>query len=273
MRRSSPILLALLALLAGVVAVAVLLRGISWASPEARDFIVTLPGWILALLVGFISALLGRGLGLEIWWSAFLLIAPPLFAQLLLLDLGPGWYLTSLAVLMLVYWSTFSTRVPLYLAGPKVRSALLTLLPSRDGLPSGQRFTFMDLGCGLGGVVLSLARARPDVSFSGVELAPLPALLGWCRMRLSGLRNARVWRASLWNVPLDDADIVYAFLSPVPMPALWDKASREMKDGSLFVSNSFVVPGVPADQVIDVGDARGSQLHVWKMGQSVRCFR
>ncbi len=263
--RCPPILRALLALLAGLVVAVGLLRGLTWVLPAAQDVIATLPGWVLATWVGACSALLGRGLGLERWWSAFLVLLPLLFVQLLALELGAAWYLALFAILLLVYWSTFSTRVPLYLAGPKVRAALLELLPDTQAMPDGRRLSFIDLGCGLGGVVLSLARARPDGHFLGVELAPLPALLGWCRARVSGLPNAQLQRASLWNVDITDADVVYVFLSPVPMPALWDKASREMKAGALLVSNSFIVPGVPADRVIDVDDARGSRLHVWRI--------
>jgi hypothetical protein len=50
------------------------------------------------------------------------------------------------------------------------------------------------------------------------------------------------------------------------MPALWEKARREMRAGSLLVSNTFVVPGVAPDRVIEVDDTRGSRLLVWQMG-------
>jgi hypothetical protein len=43
--------------------------------------------------------------------------------------------------------------------------------------------------------------------------------------------------------PLAGQDVVYAFLSPAPMKQLWAKAQAEMTPGSLFVSNSFPVPG------------------------------
>jgi hypothetical protein len=49
------------------------------------------------------------------------------------------------------------------------------------------------------------------------------------------------------------------------MPALWEKALREMRAGALLISNSFAVPGVAPDRVVDVHDARGSKLMVWRM--------
>jgi hypothetical protein len=256
-----PILRALLALAAAIPVAAGLLRLGLFLVPPLAGVVSALPNWALALWVGLVAALLGGPLRLERWWRMFLVLLPPCFVLLLGLELGAGWYLALFLLLVGVYWSTFSTRVPLYLAGPKVRAALLALLP-----PVGMPLRFVDLGCGLGGVVLALARARPDGEFSGVELAPLPAWVGQLRQALRGPANARLRRASLWHEPLAGADVVYVFLSPVPMPALWEKARREMPAGSLLVSNTFVVPGVAPDRVVDVDDARGSRLLVWHMG-------
>lgn len=259
--RTPPILRALLALAAAIPVAAGLLRLAQFLLPALAGPVATAPAWALALWVGGVAALLGGALGLERWWRLFLVLLPPAFVLLLAVGLGAGWYLALFLLLVGVYWSTFSTRVPLYLAGPKVRAALLALLP-QPGTP----LRFIDLGCGLGGVVLALARARPDGEFTGVELAPLPAWIGQLRRALGGPANARLLRASLWDQPLADADIVYVFLSPVPMAALWEKARREMRAGSLLVSNTFVVPGFPPDRVVDIDDARGSRLLVWQMG-------
>jgi len=57
---------------------------------------------------------------------------------------------------------------------------------------------------------------------------------------------------------------VYAFLSPVPMPDLWCKVRTEMRPGSLFVSNTFDVPGVAPDRVITLGNGRRALL-VWRL--------
>ncbi len=71
---------------------------------------------------------------------------------------------------------------------------------------------------------------------------------------------------SLWETDLADSDLVYAFLSPEPMPALFEKARRQMKPGSLFVSNSFAVPDVEADEVWELSDRRGTRLYLYGMG-------
>jgi hypothetical protein len=126
----------------------------------------------------------------------------------------------------------------------------------------GRGERFIDLGCGLGSVLNALKRARPDCECDGVELAPLPYLVS----RLRGLRSGcRVERRDLMTVDLSGYDVVYAFLSPAPMAALWAKARAEMRPGSRFVSLAFEVPGVPADQVIAVGSKPRHTLYVWTM--------
>jgi hypothetical protein len=49
------------------------------------------------------------------------------------------------------------------------------------------------------------------------------------------------------------------------MPALWAKARREMRPGSLFVSLAFDVPGVEPEEIVPVSDQARHTLYVWKM--------
>jgi hypothetical protein len=49
------------------------------------------------------------------------------------------------------------------------------------------------------------------------------------------------------------------------MLEVWEKARREMKPGSLLVSNSFGIPGVEPDRVIEVKDWRRTRLLVFRI--------
>ncbi|MDP3440867.1 MAG: class I SAM-dependent methyltransferase, partial [Azonexus sp.] len=74
------------------------------------------------------------------------------------------------------------------------------------------------------------------------------------------------WRwEDMWQVRLDDFDVVYAFLSPAPMPRLWEKIQAEMKPGSLFISNSFPVPGVVPSHIIEVECTPPRPLYCYKI--------
>jgi SAM-dependent methyltransferase len=147
--------------------------------------------------------------------------------------------------------------VPLYLSSAKVTARLSALLPQHAA------FRFLDLGCGTGSLLVDLAHARPDGSYHGIETAPLLLLLS--RWRARKCEAVRVTWGDFWHTDLARYDIVYAYLSPVPMGRLWDKARREMRPGSLLVSNTFAVPGIAPACTLPVGDRIRSTLYVWRM--------
>lgn len=213
---------------------------------------------VSALLCGALAALFSKLAGLARWWLFIQFLFLPALLLMLGLAIPSGFYLVAFLILLAVYWSSFRSQVPLYLSSSKVWKELEGLLQAQQ-----PGFRFIDLGCGLGGVLGHLARARPDGNFTGVESAPLPLL--WSRLRTLGLRNCKLRWGSLWGCDLSQYDVVYAYLSPVPMPALWDKARKEMRPGSLFVSSTFEVPGETPHQTIQVDDLHHSILRIWRM--------
>jgi energy-coupling factor transporter transmembrane protein EcfT len=241
-RRLPPIALALAA--QGLAALIVL------ASPLQQP-------WPALLVQGVIAAVLGHRTGLPRWWLPINLVFAPAALWLHGLALAPEWFLAIFALLALLFWTTFRTRVPLFLSSGEACARLQGLLPVRPGL------RVIDLGCGFGDVLRGLAPGRPDASFVGAELAPLPALIAWLRTRK--LPNARVERRDFWNTRLGAYDVVYAFLSPAAMPDLWRKARSEMKRGSLLISNSFAIPGVEPHLVVPLSGRGSSALYVWRL--------
>jgi SAM-dependent methyltransferase len=206
-----------------------------------------------------VTAALGSWLARQAgWWQAIHLLFPLAVLAGLMLEIPPGWYLAAFVLLAGVYWGVHRTQVPLYLSSRRAVEAVGGLLPDKAGP------RFLDAGCGTGGLLVKLADRRPDAIFEGVEIAPLPYLVARFRSAV-GRRNAVIRVRSLWDVDLAGYDVVYAYLSPAPMVKLWHKAKREMRPGSLLVSNSFAVPGVPAHEVIPLNDLNRSALHLWRM--------
>lgn len=218
----------------------------------------------LALACGALATVLSRLAGMARWWLAIQFLFVPALVLVLALKLPPNFFLGAFVVMLVVYWSTFRSQVPLYLSSRQVWQALETLLP--QAAPD-KTFRFADLGCGLGGVLAHLARARPDGRYQGVETAPLPFLLSWLRIRLGGYRNCSVRWGSLWDCDLAPYDVVFAYLSPVPMDRLWHKVSREMRPGSLFISNTFMVPEQPPLYTYTLDDLHRSTLYIWRMAE------
>ena len=213
----------------------------------------------LVVGTGLLAAALSWRAGLAPWWWPMQLLFAPALAVFLSLEVQPYWFLAAFLLSASVYWNSYRTQVPLYLSSRLVREEVARLLPATTP------FSFIDLGSGLGGMLAHLAAARPDGNFHGVEAAPLPFLLSWLRIKGCGRGNCSVAWRDLWSDNLANYDVVFAYLSPVPMPALWRKAREEMRPGTLFISNTFVVTEAAAAQSIKLNDLHGSTLHVWRM--------
>ena len=204
----------------------------------------TMPWLETSLAIGalaFVFATLSRQ---RWWWRLIHAGFMPLVWATKQLAIEPGWFLFAFILLLLIYRGALSGQVPLYLSNRKTVAQLAEILDGRGPC------RFLDLGAGVGSTTVPLADWLPDSHFTGYENAPLTWLVG--RVLSLGRPNLR-WRwDDLWQAPLGEFDVVYAFLSPVPMPKLWQKAKAEMQPGSLFISNSFPVPGEVPSQVIEV---------------------
>lgn len=219
-----------------------------------------------ALLQGALAALLTWKFGLAPWWRLIQFCFPVAILAASALHL-PSWLFLLLFLLLLgLYWSTFRTQVPYYPSTPAVRQALLELLPAPQ---AGRRVRLIDIGSGLGGLVMHLARARPDADCIGIELAPFPWLYSWLRSWLRSLpkpgqggNRARFLLGDYEKLDFAQFDMVFAYLSPAAMDALWRKASAEMLPGSMLLSFEFPIPGQEPDQTILTTEG-GTALYVW----------
>ncbi|MBI5329966.1 MAG: hypothetical protein HZB71_05070 [Betaproteobacteria bacterium] len=211
------------------------------------------PGLALAGLVGLGATVLASYWRLPLWWRVINLLFVPALWSALQWELDSRWFLAGFALLALTSLGAVRTRVPLYLSSPRAARELAQRLP-REGL-------LLDLGCGLGGPLAQVARLRPDARLEGIEAAPLNWLVS--RLRLPG--RAKIRLGSLWQADLSQADVVYAYLSPAPMARLWEQAHSQMKPGSLFISNTFPVPGHPPMAVVELDDLSRARLLIWRM--------
>lgn len=208
-----------------------------------------------ALLQGGLALAITWRLGLAPWWRPIQLLFPVAVLAASALGLPPVFYLPPFLFLLALYWSTFRTQVPYYPSNAAVWRAVAA------ELPQGRALKLIDIGSGLGGMTLHLARARPDCDCVGIELAPLPWAVARLRALLGGSR-ARFVRGDYERLDFADFDMVFAYLSPAAMPALWKKARQEMRRGSLLISYEFEIPSCEADKTI-VTTEGGPPLFVW----------
>ncbi len=211
---------------------------------------------LAATIQGACAAIASNRLRAPTWWQAIHLIFAPCLWLAFLLHWPPAAWLAAFVVMLLIFWRTDKSRVPLYLTNQTTAGAVLALLPS------GTHFV-LDIGCGDGGLLRRLARSRPDCEFVGIEHAPLTWL--WAALASSRQKNVEIRYGDFWRQPLAPFDLVYAFLSPAPMSNLWRKAQSEMRPDTVLVSNSFDIPDVTPDQTIDVADRRATRLLCYRM--------
>lgn len=152
----------------------------------------------------------------------------------------------------LTFSHTLKERVPLYLTNNTTFMAL------RKIIRENRAKSFVDLGSGLGGVVRAIS--LENIHSEGVETAPLL----WLISTVLCFGKGSIKRKNIWDVDLSKYDVIYAFLSPAVMDKLYEKVQKEMRTDAVFISNSFQVVGEKPIQVLQLEDARKTQLYFYK---------
>lgn len=215
----------------------------------------TLPWPATAWAIGLVALALASFTRQPWWWKVIHLLFAPAAWLTSLQPIHPGWFLLSFFILLLTYRGALSGQIPLFLSNRETAAKLGEICTSRN-CPR-----FIDLGAGIASTLLPLAKRQPQMVVTGCENAPITWVVGF--LRTLGRENC-VWQwGDLWRVNLAEFDVIYVFLSPAPMAALWEKAQREMRPGSLFISNSFPIPDVEATDIVDISDRRQTRLYCY----------
>ncbi|MDH5552758.1 MAG: class I SAM-dependent methyltransferase [Nitrosomonas sp.] len=212
----------------------------------------------LAFLQAITAATISYKLHKPKWWIPIHLTFAPALIATSTLSISPIWFLTGFLILILTQGKTFQTQVPLYLSSNEAAQRLASLLPKE------KKFSLIDVGCGCGGLLSQLSKTQSKGHFFGIEAAPIPYLLSKVRVMIK-TPNCTIRWGDFWKHDLAPYDVVYAYLSPVPMESLWQKARNEMRPGSLFISNSFIIPGIEPEQTLPLNDMTGSTLYLWRI--------
>jgi hypothetical protein len=209
----------------------------------------------LAAMAGALLALYSILRNRKEWWWAIIHLAFPIAAySVLVLQISPTYYLVAFLLLAGFNWRTAGNRVPYFPSGSITWEAV------EQALPADRALRFIDIGSGLGGLTFHLAARRPESIFTGIEISPLPWLFSCARSL--GWGNCFFQRGDYNRLNLGQYDVVFAYLSPAVMPAVWEKARSEMRPGSTLLSFEFDVPGVPAAQIVPAGMG-GRPLYRW----------
>ncbi len=218
---------------------------------------VATPLFVLVLMQGLTAALCSACLGMASWWRWIHVFFPLAVWALLSWQLPSELYLLGFALSVSLYWTSFRTQVPFFPSRPVVWQQVAQLLPPNQAL------RLIDIGSGLGDMPMHIAKSSPSSRVEGIEIAPLPWLISVLRakFRRSGVSfKLGDYRA----LNFAHYDVIFAYLSPAAMLALWDKAKLEMRPGSLLISLEFDIPGVQPSHCIQ-SEHGSPALYVWAM--------
>lgn len=258
LKHIKPASLALLVQLASGLIVAMML-GIDQALALDLTTSVPLPlGLCIALLHSSISLtlvliVLTKYVSVQIWWQWIHALFPMAIWATLQLQISEHIYLAGFLVTLTLYWSVHRTQVPFYPSFPATWRAVLNLMVKQSLMQKQATdkasLRVIDIGSGLGDLPMYLAKHRPQDQVLGIEIAPLPYLISRCRAWLTRSK-AEMLLGDYHQHSFFQFDMVFAYLSPAAMPALWQKAKQEMRQGCLLVSSEFPVPAIRPTEVI-----------------------
>ena len=220
----------------------------------AFENVANLPWNLLVWAIGATAAMLSIVCRQAPWWWGIHFFFCPALYFLLRLNLPPEWFLVAFILFFLIFRGAATTQVPLFLTNNATLLEIEKILLEESESQKKEKLLFLDAGAGLGTVILFLAKRYPNHHFIGVENSPIPFFIG--KMRTQKLPNIE-WRwGNYERQNFENADILYAFLSPAPMPKIWNQAHRQMQKGALFLSNTFEIPGITPKKIVENDAAR-----------------
>ncbi|WP_347987855.1 class I SAM-dependent methyltransferase [Methylomonas sp. AM2-LC] len=217
--------------------------------------------WFLIFFQAIVSASFSFLLRQASWWWLINLLFLPSLLLMMAINL-PAWlYFVVFVLLVLVFWGTVKGDVPLFLSSSGVADEILALVKRENA------GNFVDIGAGVGTVILPIAQHLPCLHVVGLERAPIPWLIAFCRCRQ--YTNVDVRLGSLWDADLTEYAVVFAFLSPLVMVRVGEKIIREMQAGRLFISAEFPVPLWSPEFVVEIADSRKTRLYCYRIPKSL----
>jgi len=106
--------------------------------------------------------------------------------------------------------------------------------------------SFFDLGSCRGSFAAKMAKKLPQLHVRGIDDSWFRTLCA--SIRSTFLKNADFSQGNIFTTNVSSADIVYLYLPQELMPELENKLQKELKPGSLVISNSVSFPSWQASE-------------------------
>lgn len=255
--RLVPAALAVLVQCAALIAVLASSLAICLTAAVYFDTDLIFPMLVLVLMQALTAAIFSYLAGMASWWRWIHLCFPLAIWGMSNWHVPNEFYLAGFIISLSLFWTTFRSQVPFFPSRPVVWQQVARLMPQDKPV------RMIDIGSGLGDMSMYIAKVRLDSHIVGIEIAPLPWLLSFIRAWI-GHSSAIFKLGDYRKLDFASYDVVFAYLSPAAMQALWEKASKEMRPGSLLISHEFEIPGVTPSLCV-AGDKQSPAIYVWQL--------
>lgn len=120
-----------------------------------------------------------------------------------------------------------------------------------------------DLGAGDGRLLQEVLRTYPDATAIGCEVIPTVWLLGQARRIVRRAPFTLKLKDAL-NEDVSKADRVFLYLFPSVMAGLAAKFDRELRPGTVIISNTFKIPGKTEESIEQVRLSTGRIVTLYR---------
>jgi len=145
-----------------------------------------------------------------------------------------------------------------------IRSSRISRRKILDLLPEKLDGRILELGAGWGTLAFPLAAAFPESEVMAYELSPVPWIFMCVRHKLFSRGNLDIRRRNFLRENLGSASAVVCYLHGEALAKLRPKLEKEAP-GSLFLSNTFEVPGWTPEAVHRLDDSFCPHVYVYRV--------
>lgn len=157
--------------------------------------------------------------------------------------------LILLIILVITVFYSWKLGISPMPSSSQAKKAIYSLLPLEA------HGTVYELGAGWGDILKELASRYPKVI--GFELSPLPWLVSF-------VRTKKCVRKDFFNADLSDAALIVCYLYPAAMRKLKLKFEKELKPGTMIISNTFQIPGWEPTRIITLRDLYKTPIYLYE---------
>jgi len=169
------------------------------------------------------------------------------------------------AIGSIVVWSIKNGISPM----PSSRKAKRCLLQNLPEIRNGKVY---ELGSGWGTLAFPLAKKLSRYEIVGYENSPIPFFVSKLLHLFMRLPNLKLFHQDFYQATLTDASLIICYLYPGAMKNLKDKFEKELKPGTLIISNTFAIHGWKPFRVEEVADIYRTKIYFYRKNAAIWNF-